>query len=80
MPLDIYYREDVEAHILAGVVLTVVKYGDDRAFLDGALCAFQHQALSHIISWQDVVQKARAELGADLAPLLNSATVPLVEK
>lgn len=75
--LDIYFREDIEGTILAGLVLmvqTARATGSNVAYLRGAMSAYQHQALAYRIPWGGLLDQARLALGVDLWSLLDTAS------
>jgi hypothetical protein len=80
MPLDIFHRNDIRAHIAAGVLFAVTTTqangGVNVEYLRGALAMARHQAASFGLSWPSIVSEARASLGAELGGLLDSGVVP----
>lgn len=81
--LDIYFREDIEGAILAGLVLVVQTAratGDNVEFLRGALVAYQNLALAYRIPWDGLLDQARAAIGGDLGMLLDVAELPVIAK
>ena len=74
MALDVFFREDIERSILAGLVAMAqtAKAGDvyNVEFLTGAVVAFQHQAHTFGLDWLFIEDRAKGVLGRDLGELL----------
>jgi hypothetical protein len=79
MALDVFFKSDIQATILAGLVSTIATAQASGTFnteyLRGALAAYQHQALVVGCDWQGIVSVARQALGTDVAGLLDAASV-----
>ncbi|NIV31743.1 MAG: hypothetical protein GWN58_20335 [Anaerolineae bacterium] len=76
MGLDVLFIRDVEAMILAGVVLAVrgaQHQGYDPQFIAGALSQAEHTCIAAKGDWQGLLDQARVMLGADQQGLLDAA-------
>jgi hypothetical protein len=82
MALDVYVKEDIQGHILAGLVLameTASAQGPLNAdFCAGVVAMAKYTAAAYKIPWQEIVEDAREALGADLADLLEAVPMPAV--
>jgi len=66
MALDLYFKEDIRATILAGLVLAIqTDQGRNAEYLRGCLAAYQHQAHVFNIAWPGVLSEARLALTGD---------------
>lgn len=78
MALDVYLRRDINAAILAGLVVTMKAAqaaGNNVEYLRGALAAYQGQALAFNLSWPGILSQARQELDAGNLALLDRLQV-----
>ena len=74
--MTVYFRQDLHAHILAGVLLLIrgaLAQGGSAQFIAGALAMAQHSALSVGIDWSDLLDSARAQLNTSGCQLLDAA-------
>lgn len=79
MALDVYFKEDIRAAILAGVVLTLQANEERNTdFVRGAVMAFQHQAQAFGIGWMPLLAEARQALSGDSLAFVLDA-IRLVE-
>lgn len=77
MALDVYFKEDIRAHILSGLMLAIqvaqqTGHGNTE-FVRGIVANSQHTALGFQLPWEDMLNDARLLLGDDLTLLLDSA-------
>jgi len=83
MPLEVYTAADIQATILAGLVLALdAANSGQRVNVDycaGLVAMARHTAIAHHVAWGDLAQEARAALGADIGDLLDAATVHVLE-
>jgi hypothetical protein len=83
MAVRAFYRNEIRASILAGVVLAVqtsTAHGPvNLDFIAGALSAYRHQATVFGVSWSRVIGAARGELGAGYDALLEAANRRLIQ-
>jgi len=76
MGLDVVFKAEVGAAILASVVLTVrsaQRQGGDPLFVAGALAIAEHNALAFGLDWLGILGGARAALGSDVGALIDQA-------
>lgn len=70
MALDVYFREDIRAIVLASVVTAInsaqAHGGTNVEFVRGVLCEAQHTALAFGVSWPVLLDDARQEIGQDM--------------
>jgi hypothetical protein len=80
MALDVWFKSDIQAAILAGVVLTVrANGGRDLDYLRGALDNAEHTATTFMLDWPELVRQARGQLRGDALALLDQLTVTVVQ-
>jgi hypothetical protein len=74
MALKIFYQEDIESAVLAGMVLairTAAASGKNVEYMRGIAAAFEFQALAFGLSWPAIVAEVRGELGAQFGLLIE---------
>ncbi len=76
MGRDILLKSEVQAAVLAGVVLCVrcaQQAGGDVAHIRGVLTMAEHNALALGLSWSGILDAAHVALGADVGQLIDGA-------
>lgn len=83
MSIDVYFREEIRAKILAGLILVLqtAKEGQvNVAFVKGVLALAQHQALGFGICWDNLLGEVKSLFSSDLIEMIESKQVVITNK
>ena len=83
MALELYTSADIQAHILAVLVLALdAANSGGRLSVDycaGIVAMARSTAIAHHIEWGDLAHEARAAIGADIGDLLDAVPMRVLE-